>query len=150
MLEEDDMALAQQAAREQWCACLNDWLRQKGSGLLMTMLVKGQGMSNALVKAEPATSFAAFLSGRSDAPAAPTAKTWTTSELLAVDIVSEAARLLSRAATGRQTHWRWPGGRTFRSGVSGRHHQPPPCRLTLTVQLARRWESSPGRWKCVT
>jgi len=29
-LEDDgDMALAQQAAREQWCAALKDWLRQQ-------------------------------------------------------------------------------------------------------------------------
>jgi hypothetical protein len=31
MLEDDgDMALAQQAAREQWCAALKGWLRQEG------------------------------------------------------------------------------------------------------------------------
>lgn len=30
VLEDDsDMALAQQAAREQWCAALKDWLRQQ-------------------------------------------------------------------------------------------------------------------------
>ncbi|MDP2674142.1 MAG: hypothetical protein Q8Q00_04450 [Dehalococcoidia bacterium] len=78
----------------------------------------------ALVNDEPADELlAAFLSGRSDC----TRRAYNQDlddlrRFLGVGRVSEAAHLLLSRATGTRTHWRWPGGRTFRSGV----YRPPP------------------------